>query len=182
MVTKPEDLAALIARMGNGDRDALAPLYHATSLKLFDIVFRILRRKALAEEILQEVYVRIWEKASEFEAGRASPITWMAVIARNRAIDEVRRKIPVPTPGGPEILNVADTGASPAEQLELSEDLRRLEECLDGLETERRNAVCLAYLDGLSRQELADRFGQPVGTIKTWLHRSLKQLKSCLDA
>lgn len=127
MVTKPEDLAALIARMGNGDRDALAPLYHATSLKLFGIVFRILRRKALAEEILQEAYVRIWEKASGFDAGRASPITWMAIIARNRAIDEIRKRAPDLTPDGPEILDLADAGASPAERLGLNEDLRRLE-------------------------------------------------------
>jgi RNA polymerase sigma-70 factor, ECF subfamily len=181
MATTPADLAEFLARMGTGDRTALAPLYQATSLKLFGIVFRILRRRALAEEILQEVYVKIWERASDFDAGRASAITWMATIARNRALDEVRKRGPILMQEGPDILNVASTGPSAEERLELHDDLRRLENCLDSLEAERQALVRLAYLDGCSRQELAERFNQPVGTIKTWLHRSLKQLKSCLE-
>ena len=89
-----DDLAALLAAAAGGDKSAFEQLYDATSAKLFGIVLRILHDRAVAEDILQEAYVRIWENASRFDAGKASPITWMATIARNRAIDEARRRMP----------------------------------------------------------------------------------------
>lgn len=183
MLASTADLARLLERVAEGDREAFARTYHATSPKLFGVILRILRDRERSEDILQEVYVRIWERACDFDAGRASPITWMATIARNRAIDEVRRRKPG-SPSGldPEALQVADPGASPVERVEAGEALRELENCLDALDARHRDAVRLAYLDGCSRKELADRFGLPLGTIKTWLHRSLKQLKECLGS
>ena len=173
-------LAQLLERAGNGDREAFAEVYAATAVKLFGIVSRILRRRELAEEVLQEVYLRIWERASDFESSRASPITWMAAIARNRALDELRRRELNYVPAGEEVLEFPDSSKLASEQVELSEELQRLEQCLSELEPERRDAIRLAYLDGLSRKELAARFNLPLGTIKTWLHRGLKQLKDCL--
>lgn len=175
-------LAQLLKRVAEGDRAAFAALYQATSLKLFGVVLRILRREELAEEILQEVYVKIWQRASDFTSDKASPIAWMAAIARNRAIDSLRRRQPSLVENNPGIEDVADGSATPGEQLEMSEELRRLEACLDGLEETKSKMVRLAYLDGYSRQDLAERFDQPVGTIKTWLHRSLKQLRDCLGS
>ncbi len=175
-------LIGLLTRVAGGDRAAFASLYEATSLKLFGIVLRILRREALAEEILQEVYVKIWQRASDFDAKKASPIAWMATIARNHAIDAARKRQPKLVENLPHIGDIADEDDLPGDRLEMSDELRRLEACLDGLEEARRSMVKLAYLEGYSRQDLAERFGQPVGTIKTWLHRSLKQLRDCLGS
>ena len=182
MLKSSRDISDLLARVAQGDAQAFAALYNATSMKLFGICLRILRRQDLAEEILQEVYIRIWDRAGDFDRSRASPITWMATIAPNRAPDEVRKRSPVFASDMSGKEDIADPARSPAQQAETSEELRRLEACLDKLDAKHRDAVRLAYLDGLSRAELADRFSQPVGTIKTWLHRSLKQLKDCLGS
>ncbi len=176
------DLAAYLERVAGGDRAAFAALYRATSRKLFGIVARILRRREVAEDILQDVYVRIWERAADFDAGRASPITWMATIARNRALDEARRRVPDLAADDAALAAFPDGQIRADEAMEADDALRRLQDCLNGLDAPRRTLIVHAYLDGLSRQELAHASGQPVGTIKTWLHRSLKQLKDCLGS
>ena len=184
MGTSTRDLEQLLARAADGDMDAFGQLYHATSAKLFGIVLRILKNRAQSEDILQEIYVRVWERAGDFEPGRASIITWMATIARNRAIDALRRdKRHEVVVDDFDIDQLADhDDLSVADDVERNDALRQLEICLGGLDDERRTMVRLAYLDGFSRAELAERFAQPVGTIKTWLHRSLKQLKECLGS
>lgn len=182
MLSTSSDLEVLMSRIATGDRRAFAGLYEATSAKLYGVILRILRRRDIADEVLQETYVRIWNNAVSFDPARASPITWMVTIARNRALDEVRRAVPMSLDAAPEALEVADSGMLASERVEIASDLARLTACLDGLEPERRDIVKLAYLDGLSREELGQRFGHPPGTIKTWLHRSLKQLKACLTS
>jgi RNA polymerase sigma-70 factor (ECF subfamily) len=169
-----------LKRVAAGDRAAFARIYQATSAKLYGIVLRILQRRDLADEIVQEVYVKIWERAGDFDASRASPITWMATIARNRALDEVRKASHVRLDDAPEALEVAADLQPADEQLAARQDLKRLLGCLEKLPTDRQDMVRLAYLDGWSREALAQKFGHPVATIKTWLHRSLKQLKDCL--
>ena len=176
------DLSDLLARVAARDREAFSAVYKATSGKLWGIVVRILPRKDVAEDVLQDVYVRIWERAVSFDPAKASPITWMATIARNRAIDEVRRKSPVSIEDTPESLEVEEDIPSPLDNAQMSEDLRRLQQCLQGLDAERRVIVLLAYYNGLCRDELAKRFSHPVATIKTWLHRSLAQLRKCLGS
>jgi RNA polymerase sigma-70 factor (ECF subfamily) len=176
------DLADLLARVAARDREAFAAVYKATSAKLWGVVVRILPRRDIAEDVLQDVYVRIWERAVSFDPAKASPITWMATIARNRAIDEVRRKSPVSIEDTPESLEVEQDAPSPLDNTQMSEDLRHLQQCLQGLDPERREIVLLAYYNGLSRDELAKRFSHPVATIKTWLHRSLAQLRKCLGS
>lgn len=175
-------LVPLLQRVAGGDRSAFRNLYDATSAKLFGTIFRILRRRELAEEVLQETYVTIWERAGDFEPGRASPITWMTTIARNRALDEVRRKRPQATDDETAILNVADPAPAASDMLVAGEELQRLQRCIEALGNEKGAMVRLAYLDGWSREQLAERYGAPVPTIKTWLHRSLKQLKDCLGS
>lgn len=178
--TSADELSALLAKVGRRDRDAFATVYRATSAKLFGIVLRILGRRDLAEEVLQEVYVKVWDRAGDFDPSRASPITWLATIARNRALDEVRRKHPVSIEETPEALNVESGEPDPLAQLASSDEFKRLLACMQGLEPERRDMVLMAYYHGSSREELSTRFGAPVATIKTWLHRSLKQLRECL--
>ena len=174
------DLVRLVQRVAAKDRSAFADLYAATSAKLYGIVLRILLRRDIADEILQEVYVKIWERAADFDAQRASPITWMATIARNRALDEARKAKPVSLEEMPAGFDVVCEAPLALEVLTETEDGRRLFECLQRLESEKRDVVVAAYLDGVSREDLGKRFSRPVPTIKTWLHRSLAQLKDCL--
>jgi RNA polymerase sigma-70 factor, ECF subfamily len=176
------DLVALLARIATQDRAAFSALYTATSAKLYGVVWRILPAKDRAEDVLQDVYVRIWNRAASYDPSKASPIAWMATIARNRAIDELRRRAPVSIEEAPQALDVAADGLDPLGAAQQTEELRRLNECLDALEGDRRQMVLLAYYMGLSRDEIAARFGHPVGTIKVWLHRSLAQLRKCLGA
>jgi RNA polymerase sigma-70 factor, ECF subfamily len=180
--TTASELAELLARVAAGDRDAFATVYQVTSAKLWGIIIRILRRRDLAEDVMQDVYFRIWERAGSFDPVKASPITWLAVIARNRAIDELRRKSPVSIEDRPEALEIEEDSADPLEMAEQSDELKRLKDCLQGLEPQRREMVLLAYYSGLSRDELAQRYAHPINTIKTWLHRSLAQLRKCLGS
>jgi RNA polymerase sigma-70 factor, ECF subfamily len=180
VLTTSQDLKDYLARIAGGDRDAFAKLYAATSAKLFGIILRILSRRDLAEEVLQEVFVRIWQKAGDFDPTRASAISWMAAIARNRALDEVRRVRPVSIEDTPEVFDLPDPGESAITGIERNEVLQKLLKCLEGLEPAKREMVLMAYYRGESREALSQHFGSPVATIKTWLHRSLAQLKACL--
>jgi RNA polymerase sigma-70 factor (ECF subfamily) len=178
-----ETLVELLSSVANRDREAFAALYQATSLKLFGVVLRILKRKALAEDILQDVYIKIWEHAGDFNASRGSVIAWMAAIARNRALDEVRRGPHlVSSEDVPGFDDIASDEPHALDRISRSEDYNRLKHCLDGIEDQKRSMVLLAYHDGLSREVLAQHFGQPVATIKTWLRRSLQSLKECLGS
>jgi RNA polymerase sigma-70 factor, ECF subfamily len=181
-MTTTQDLSTLLARVPHRDRVAFAELYRATSAKLFGIILRILKRRDLAEEVLQEVYVKIWDRAGDFDPKMASPITWMATIARNRALDEIRRKRPESIEDHPELLEVASDEDSALTNVMRGQDGKRLADCLTRLDEPRRQMVVLAYCDGLSREELAEMYGQPVNTVKTWLRRSLAQLKGCLSS
>lgn len=181
-MTTAADITALLARVARQDRNAFAAVYQATSSKLYGIILRILKRRDLADEICQEVYVKIWEKAGEFDPKVASPITWMATIARNRALDEARRKKPDSLEDHPEYADVASNDELALDGILRGEDGKRLYDCLSKLEPDRADMVVLAYCEGLSREELGARYRQPVNTIKTWLRRSLQQLKGCLSS
>jgi RNA polymerase sigma-70 factor, ECF subfamily len=180
-VTLPTtELAGLMAEVARGDRIAFAALYRATSSKLYGIILRILKRQDLADETLQDVYIKIWQAAGDYDHSKGSPVTWMATIARNRAIDEVRRMAPISLDDAPETLEFASKEPDAFSQLQSKQDLQRLLACMDQLEPDRREMVRAAYFDGASREQLAAKYGSPVATIKTWLHRSLAQLKDCV--
>jgi len=175
-----DDLNNLLSRIATRDAAAFAALYKQTNAKLYGVVARILTRGDAAADALQEVYVRIWEKAGEFDPLKGSPLAWMATIARNRALDEVRRVRPVSLEDQPEGFEPAAEEIDPLAVRERSEGLTALVDCLKALDEEKRAIVLLAYYRGSSREALAKRFGRPVPTIKTWLHRSLAQLRDCL--
>ena len=175
-----DDLSNLLSRIATRDAAAFAALYKQTNAKLYGVVARILTRGDAAADALQEVYVRIWEKAGEFDPLKGSSLAWMATIARNRALDEVRRVRPVSLEDQPEGFEPAAEEIDPLAARERSEGLTALVDCLKALDEEKRAIVLLAYYRGSSREALAKRFGRPVPTIKTWLHRSLAQLRDCL--
>lgn len=173
-----EDLLKGVAR---GDEAAFAGLYQATSSKLFAVAVRILRDREVAEEVLQEAYFRVWERAKDYDPAIAAPLTWLGAIVRNRALDEIRRRTARPAGDSDGLDTIESDNEHPLDAIGRQEDVARLMRCLDGLEPEKRQIVRLAYLDGMSRDALAEKFGRPEGTIKTWLHRSLAQLKGCLE-
>jgi RNA polymerase sigma-70 factor (ECF subfamily) len=175
-----DGLAALLSRVAARDATAFAALYKQTSAKLYGVIARILPRGDAGAEALQEAYVRIWEKAGDFDPAKGSPLGWMATIARNRALDEVRRVRSVSLEDLPESFEPAANEVDPLAARERSEALAALVDCLKNLDEEKRAVVMLAYYRGMSREALAKRFGRPVPTIKTWLHRSLAQLRDCL--
>jgi RNA polymerase sigma-70 factor, ECF subfamily len=181
MPPRDEKLQHLLAGVAEGREAAFAELYQATSPKLLGVAIRILRNREVAEEVLQEAFFKVWERASDYNSAIASPMTWMATIVRNRALDEARRRVSRPTGDESELEYIESGDEHPIAALERAEDVERLLHCLDGLEPEKKEIVRLAYLDGWSREALAKRFDRPEGTIKTWLHRSLAQLKGCLE-
>ncbi len=187
-------LAQLLSRAGLGDRAAFATLYERTSAHLFAVVLRIQRDRAQAEDILQEVYVNVWRSAQSFDAAQSQPLTWLTSIARNRAIDSLRRAQTqpqiqaAPTSGGDDEQDadvyeqVADDSDGPLELLSRASDARALARCMEGLSAVQRQSVALAFFDGLSHAEVAEQMRQPLGTVKSWVRRALMALKGCLDA
>ena len=157
-------------------------LYAATRAKLYGVVLRILRRHDLADEVMQETYFKIWNSAGQFDPAMASPITWMVAIARNRAIDQVRKKTEVSIEEDSTVLEVAADTPDPLAKREMTEELRRLLACMGRLDEERRRLVLFAYYDGWSREQLAAKFDKPVNTVKTWLRRALMEIRECLGS
>jgi RNA polymerase sigma-70 factor (ECF subfamily) len=173
-------LVAALARIGGGDRAALRLVYEDTSAKLFGVCLRILGDKGEAEDVLQEVYLTIWRRAATFDPLRASPITWMVAIARNRSIDRVRATgrpmLPIDDAFG-----VSDHTPSALEHIETVQQRERLMNCLGELEERHAMAIRAAFLDGATYEMLAERADVPLGTMKTWIRRSLIKLRACLE-
>jgi len=190
---RSRELSQLLARAGLGDRAAFAKLYERTSGHLFAVVLRIQRDRAAAEELLQEVYVSVWKAASGFDAARSQPLTWLTSIARNRAIDSLRRAQTQPRLESGHrddddderadlIETLADEAPGPLELLDRASDARQLSHCMEGLSPPQRQSVALAFFDGLSHAEVADQLREPLGTVKSWVRRALMTLKSCLES
>ena len=179
MAPPAQALEQLLGRAALGERGAFQELYRATAPKLFGVALRILRREDWAEEVLQECYVSVWRHAAEYRPGLAAPMTWMTSIVRNRCLDWLRR--PNPEPLDDEALQEIESGnPGPLTLLEQGRDSAALARCLRGLEPKQRQAIALAFFDGLSHAELAQHLREPLGTVKTWVRRGLRRLKACL--
>ena len=176
----PAELIWLLASVAKGDEAAFERLYAATRAKLFGVVLRILRRQDLAEEVVQEAYVKIWHSAGQFNPSLASPITWMVSIARNRAIDVVRKRSEASIEDEPAAMEIASDIPDPLARREMTEELKRILECVGQLDPERQKLVLLAYYNGWSREQLAEKFNTPLNTVKTWLRRSMIEIRGCL--
>lgn len=177
-----DTLAGLMPRIAAGDRDALRQLYDATSAKLFGVCLRILADREEAEDVLQEVYVTIWRRADRFDAARASVMTWIATIARNRAIDRLRARGPMARAEPVEELEIADENQVSAEtSLFAADDRAQLAACMGELDERTRGVIRTAFFDGVTYDALAQRLGAPLGTVKSWIRRGLAKLRGCLE-
>jgi RNA polymerase sigma-70 factor, ECF subfamily len=179
MLTQAE-LVWLLAAVAKGDKAAFERLYGATRAKLYGVLLRILGRPESADDVMQETYLKVWQMAGKFDPTVASPITWMVAIARNRAIDIVRKKPDVSVEDSPEAMAVAADTPPPLARREMTEELRRLLGCLGKLDPEKQRIVLLAYYSGWSREQLSHKLDIPVNTIKTWLRRSLLEIRECM--
>jgi RNA polymerase sigma-70 factor (ECF subfamily) len=176
------ELAAAVTRAASGDRQALRFVYDATSAKLFGVVLRILKDRSEAEDVLQEIYLTIWRKGGDFDSSRASPISWLVAIARNRAIDrlrsgsQLRRSAPLE-----EAAEVADLAPLASDLLEAEGERNKLSGCLDELEERQSQAIRAAFMDGFTYEQLAESANVPLGTMKSWIRRGLMRLRECLE-
>lgn len=174
-------LTAALSRVASGDRNALRDVYDRTSAKLFGIVLRICGEREAAEDVLQEVYVTVWNRAAGYDPERASPVTWLATIARNRAIDWRRARRPVELAPVEEAETIADDSRLAPDLIEARQEAGRLHGCLDEIEARQSAAIRAAFLGGATYAELADREAVPLGTMKSWIRRGLIKLRECLD-
>jgi len=176
----PDEVNEYLSKVALGDRDAFRRLYDATSPKLFGLCLRILKERAEAEDALQEIYVKIWRAAPTYATDRINPMAWLVAIARNHAIDRLRTRKPE-TKDIDTMVDLSDKTPDPEQSSIAASERRRIEACIGELAADHGSAVRGAYLDGYSYQELADRHGVPLNTMRTWLRRSLLKLKECLE-
>lgn len=177
-------LLRLLQETASGERDAFRLLYDSSSAKLFGVILRIVKRQDLAEEILQEVYLIIWNRANSYNPSLGRPLSWMVTIARNKALDslrglEAKAQTQDFDEGDDAQIQTALLAIRP-EALDAGDRLA-LQDCLDEATEQARESVLLAYVHGFSREELAKRYSVPLSTIKTWLRRALIDLKNCLE-
>lgn len=177
-----DPVAELISQVAAQDRAAFRTLYSQTSAKLMGVLLRILGTRAEAEDALQEVFTRVWLRAGRFDATKGRGMTWLIAIARNHAIDRLRsRPEGTADDDGEALASVKDDAPTAESRLVAKGEAGRISHCFDQLEKDRADAVRGAYLNGLSYIELAERYGVPLNTMRTWLRRSLLRLRECLD-
>jgi RNA polymerase sigma factor (sigma-70 family) len=181
----PQQLKECLAAAGKRDAAAFRRLYDASSAKLFGFALRILNKRELAEEVLQESFVAIWNNAANYQSHLAAPMTWMATIVRNKAFDHLRRTDSAVEIDAEqfdaEVMNaLQDPQRTPIDALQLSGDAKALAWCMSALEGAHRQVVALAYYHDLSHSEVASQLSLPIGTVKTWIRRSLEKLRTCL--
>jgi RNA polymerase sigma factor (sigma-70 family) len=182
MLTRDE-LAVALGNAGDGDRAAFKIVYEATSAKLLGVCLRILADRQLAEDVLQDTYLTVWRKASTFDPSRASPITWLVTIARNRSIDRLRSAAPMRRSAPVEDAHdLADSAPLASDVIETTDEVGRLNACLDTLEDKVRGVIRTAFMEGVTYDSLATRENVPLGTMKSWIRRGLLRLRSCLES
>ncbi len=179
-MVEADPIAELLIRVAAQDRAAFADVYSATSAKLMGVMIRMLRDRASAEDALQEVYIRVWLRSGRYDPAKGGGMTWMIAVARNLALDRLRRRSEEQAPERAAEAMVDQTPTAERRLIALGE-ARRVEDCFDQLEPSKADAVRGAYLSGLSYVALADRHKVPLNTMRTWLRRGLISLKECLD-
>ena len=174
-------LESLLSQVALGNRDAFEALYRETAARLFGICLRVLAERSEAEDALQDVFTTVWRKASQFDATRSGATSWLAMIARSKAIDRLRSLPARKTQADLEVAqDIEDPGASPPQQAQAATDRAQLERCLSQLEPRRRALISAAFFEGSTYEELATRLQAPLGSVKSWIRRSLLQLRECL--
>jgi RNA polymerase sigma-70 factor (ECF subfamily) len=185
-----DDLARWLARIALGDRRAFEQLYRATCSYLMAVAWRVLQRRQLAEEVLQDAFVKVWHSAGAYDARLGVPMTWLINIVRNRAIDVRRARATAAVDDSvdvdPPLEEASDAhgahAAGPEQWLEASIRKARVETCMGQLSASQRQALALAYYQGLTHAEIAETLDTPLGTAKAWVRRGLEYLRNCLEA
>ena len=175
-----DDLELLLVSCARGERDSLRAIYERESRAMIGVATRIVRRREVAEEVVHDVFVQIWRHAGSFDPARGSGRTWIFAILRNRAISTLRstsRELPTEDE---ELTAAVDSNRPSEDAFDKLAEGSALRRCLDHLDPKRRLGVLLAYVEGLSHGEIAARLGVPLGTAKSWVRRSLIQLRECL--
>ncbi|HEX8957455.1 MAG TPA: sigma-70 family RNA polymerase sigma factor [Burkholderiaceae bacterium] len=184
----PQQLKAWLAAVAKKDSLSFRLLYDAASPKLFGFVLRILVKRELAEDVLQEAFVSIWNNAASYQPHLAAPMTWMTTIVRNKAFDMLRKldtaneTVEIDNDSfDKEVMEALQSpDSTPLESLQMSGDAKALARCLSRLEGLHRQAIALAFYHDLSHTEVAEQLKQPLGTIKTWIRRGLERLRLCM--
>lgn len=176
-----EDVGALLSRVAARDRRAFRALITLVSPRLFGVLLRMLRDRPLAEDALQDVFVKVWNRAYQFDQSRSDGWAWLFGIARHRAIDLLRaqsRKVDVPQ----DDIDMVECPLPGVERrLEQSERARQVVDCLNALPEARARAVKLTYLSGWTYEQVATHLSMPINTVRTWLRRTLVALKECAE-
>jgi RNA polymerase sigma-70 factor (ECF subfamily) len=170
---------ALVAA-GTGDRQAFSDVYRRTSSKLFGICLSVCGERAAAEDVLHEVYVKVWKNAVAFDPSRSSPVTWLAMIARNRSIDWKRAEGCRRTTQLQEAMLIIDPSEDPETATFSNHDSRRVHALLRGLESRQLDSIKCAFFEGLTYQDVAHRMQEPLGTVKSDIRRGLLKLRADL--
>jgi RNA polymerase sigma-70 factor (ECF subfamily) len=176
-----DQLRQLLAQCSLGDRRAFETLYRSVGPRLHGVALRFMGRPDLAEEVLQESFVRIWNNASRYEAHLSAPLTWMINITRNQAIDQLRKHRDRPLTDLEE-QSLVDESPSAHEQLTSAREANALNRCLETLEGMQRRSITVAYFQGLSCSELAEHLAAPLGSVKSWIRRGMERLRRCLES
>ena len=181
--TQAERIELLLGRCAQRDERALQELYQLISGQLLGVLMRILRRRAVAEEALQDVMVKIWERADQYVAYRGRAMSWITAIARYRAIDLLRRQQAATSiDDAPAEALVDITAADFVDSTSSARMRKALNDCFSKLTAEQRRCLELAYVDGYSQDQIAGEIDSPLGTVKSWIRRGLASLKRCLDS
>jgi RNA polymerase sigma factor (sigma-70 family) len=180
-----QQLKTWLFAAGRRDGAAFRSLYDASSAKLFAFALRILHKRELAEEVLQESFVAIWNNAANYQSHLAAPMTWMTTIVRNKAFDHLRRsdaavEIDAEQFDSEVMSALQDPNATPIDALQMSGDAKALAWCMSALEGMHRQVIALAYFHDLSHGDVAEQLKLPIGTVKTWIRRSLDKLRTCM--
>ena len=176
-----DPLRPLLAQCALGNRQAFETLYRSVSPRLHGVALRFMGRTDLAEEVLQEAFVRIWYNASRYEAHLSAPMTWMVNITRNLAIDQLRKHREQPLADGQQDALI-DDAPSAHDQLDHERQAHALNRCLDTLDGMQRRSISVAYFQGLSCSELATQLAAPLGSVKSWIRRGMERLRRCLES
>lgn len=174
-------LEKLLAQCSLGNRRAFETLYRSVAPRLYSVALRCMGRSDLAEEVVQESFVRIWHNASRYQAHLSSPLTWMITITRNQAIDQLRKHREQPLADGQQDALI-DDAPSAHDQLDHERQAHALNRCLDTLDGMQRRSISVAYFQGLSCSELATQLAAPLGSVKSWIRRGMERLRRCLES
>lgn len=179
------DLSQILARVALGDRAAFRRLYDATAPSLLGVALRIVRDRGRAEDVLQDAFVNVWNRAGSYRAAAGAPMTWLTAIVRNRALDAIRREsrraADARVDDEDETLDVEDDRPDPLGLLTQAADALAIRACLETIDGSQRQCLALAYYHGLTHSEMAAHLGSPIGSVKVWLRRGLDKIRRCLE-